>query len=188
MTLGLPGPWLFSISTASNPTFYLVARRGRAVLRDHQPAGEFALSGRAMVALKEERKSPGGIRRYRRHPLSGARRRGLPPASPGPQAAFYAHYLNKSSTPMCSCFLLHRHNGDHGDYRRQGHAGGPDCRRPDLWVHSGGGAVVRLSGTAMESSYGLFMILIVFVLAAGHRARDREMVSGVGEEIRGPRR
>ena len=169
MTLGLPGLGYFDFySKQSN--FYLVL-------------GVVALSwviisrlvdsriGRAMVALKENESLAVSVGID--VTLSGAGRRRLRRHRRGRRQPLCA--LSENHRPRCFPVPLHRDDGDHGDYRRQGHVGGPDRRRPDLWVHSGAGAVVRLSGTAMDPLWAVHDPDRVRV-AAGHCAGDREMV------------
>ena len=131
MTLGLPGlGYLDFYSKQSN--YYLVLG---VVVLSYVVISRLVNSriGRAMVALKENESlavSVGidvtrylvlaavvsaGDRRRRRQPL-----RALPED-------------HRSRRVPVS---LHRHDGDHGDHRRQGHAGRADRRRPDLRLHA----------------------------------------------------
>ena len=180
MTLGLPGLGYFDFySKQSNYYLVLVVVALSYVIISRLVNSRI---GRAMVALKENESLAVsvGIDVTRYLVLAAVVSAGIA----GAAGSLYAHYL-KIIDPGCFPVPLHRDDGDHGDHRRQGHAGGPDRRRPDLRVHSG----VARSFASPELQwilYGLFMILIVFVLPQGIVPAIEKWFGVAEEKPRGP--
>ena len=190
MTLGLPGLGYFDFCSKES-NYYLVLGGGGGLLCRHQAAWSNSRIGRAMVALKENESlavSVGiDVTRYlvlAAVVSAGDRRRRGQPLRALPED----HRSRRLPVP------LHRDDGDHGDHRRQGHAGGPDRRRPDLRLHAGGGALVRRARGAVDHLRPVHDPDRVRA-AAGHRAGDREMVRrrdqakarGINPNLRGGR-